>query len=39
VEIIPSVEEARIRNARAALTVLDICAWVYALSATLHAIA
>jgi hypothetical protein len=31
--------EARTRNARTALTVLDICAWAYALSATLHAVA
>jgi hypothetical protein len=31
--------DVRARNAQAALTMLDICAWAYALSATLHAIA
>jgi hypothetical protein len=31
--------ESRTRTASATLTLLDLCAWVYALTATLHAIA
>jgi hypothetical protein len=31
--------ESRTRTARTALAMLDICAWAYALSATLHALA
>jgi hypothetical protein len=34
-----SMFQARTRTANAALTLLDICAWTYALTATLHAIA
>jgi hypothetical protein len=31
--------QARTRTANAALALLDICAWTYALTATLHAVA
>jgi hypothetical protein len=33
-----AVDESRARTASAALTMLNICAWAYALGATLHAL-
>jgi hypothetical protein len=36
--IIQEMLESRTRTANAALALLDVCAWVYALSATLHAL-
>jgi hypothetical protein len=37
--ISPAMIESRTRTTRTSLALLDICAWAYALTATLHALA